>query len=152
MDGGGGSPSSPRHLCTARSGGDGRTGVGWDLGCPQERLTGGDRVLITGAGPIGLLAGQVVAAPQALRTGSARDASSATSSPTLFRSTPSRHHIVADTTVLVVVDIGTADPDASNFHQDLTGGLGPAGPRSAHRAARTARHWGLTPASPLTYI
>ena len=30
------------------------------------------------------------------------------------------HHIVPDTIVLVVVDIGTADPDGSNFHQNLT--------------------------------
>ena len=35
---------------------------GWDLGCPQGAVTGGDRVLITGAGPIGLLAGQVARA------------------------------------------------------------------------------------------
>jgi hypothetical protein len=32
------------------------------------------------------------------------------------------HHIVADTTMLVVVHIGTADPDGSNFDQDLTAG------------------------------
>ena len=32
------------------------------------------------------------------------------------------HHIVADTTVLVVVDIGTADPYGINFNQDFTGG------------------------------
>ncbi len=85
------------------------------------------------------LRAQVVAAPQALRTASTRHArlkrnqladpasvdpvADVNHRPGGLVTDDHRiaYHIVADTTVLVVVDIGTADPDCSDFDQDLTG-------------------------------